>query len=185
MIKKWKLISEKKNIGRSSRMIIDTRYYELPTKKKIAWDVRMGLGKVIIFALDKNGKAIIIRQFRPGISAIDTALVAGGIDEGLTPLQNAKKELEEEAGYISSQWIRLGKYATSAGNASGWVHSYLAMDCQYVGQNLEENEFIEVSTHSVEDVRTFIGRGKMLDSACVLTALLALEHLTQKKSEKY
>ena len=70
--------------------------FEKEDGKHVDWYIRDGLGKVIILALTPEGKVIVTKQFRSGIHSIDTALVAGGIKPGYTPLQNAKMELEED-----------------------------------------------------------------------------------------
>src|SRR4051812_17222205 len=101
MIKKWKLLKKKK-IFNHKYFSVFTYTFERPNSKKIDWTISPRDNSVVVFALDKNKNVIMIRQYRQGIDMIEIAFPAGHIKKNTTPLINAKWELEEEGGYIST-----------------------------------------------------------------------------------
>ena len=75
---------------------------------------------VVIVASDEEGKYICVRQFRYGIKKVTTEFSAGGIertdgkeygtdDKAVKEdaLDAAKRELQEETGYVSDEWRHL------------------------------------------------------------------------------
>jgi len=181
MIKKWKLLKVEKNVCNLKRMPIDQHVFVRPDGEIVSWNVRANIGKVIVFGLTRRNEVILIKQFRHGINKIDLGLPAGGIGGHGTPLQYAKRELHEEAAYTSKKWIKLGVYATSAGNSQSRQHTFLALDCDFIGQKLEDNEFIDVELVSLSKFKSVFKSGRMNDVGCVFGTYLALDYLREKK----
>lgn len=67
---------------------------------------------VLILPVDKNNKIILIKQFRPNIGTI-YEVPAGAIKKNEAPLQAAKRELKEEAGFIAKKWKLVSKHLNS------------------------------------------------------------------------
>ncbi len=177
MTKKWKLLkTHKENIGHPWYPL-EMREYLNPEGKKIEWIIHPGSDVVNVFAMTKSQKVIILRQYRPGIDMMETALAAGGVKPGSTPLQNAKWELEEEAGYVSKNWKYLGKIARSSGKSTAWQYMYLALDCEKTAQKLGENEFIDVLLKSLAEFKKLLLNGKIQDIGCAFAGYKGLEYL--------
>ena len=176
MIKKWEIQSIKKTVWPKTYCTVDEYLFKRQDGKLTKWYIHPGDGVVIIVALTKKGEVICIKQYRQGIDMIDVGFPAGGVKKGITPLQSAKEELEEEAGYVSQHWECIDKRARSSGTSNSWQYTYVALDCVEVGQKLEDDEFIEVEYYSIKEVETLIQNGTMNDMGCAYSGLLALKH---------
>lgn len=175
MINAWKLIKEE-TAFKNKFVDIRKRTYALPNKKEAEYFIRDGMGNVAsIFAITKDNKIILAREFRPGPGMILDELPGGVIDPNETPLQAAERELFEETGYkgelilLSESW--LSAYST------GKKYSYLALNCQKHSekQNMDhENEFIEVVLKEKSEFEEQMKKGDLTD---LETALLAMEYL--------
>ncbi len=63
---------------------------------------------VLILAQRKDGKLLLIRQYRPSIKSHTLELPAGQIDKNESPKKAAIRELYEETGYICKRINSLG-----------------------------------------------------------------------------
>lgn len=70
--------------------------------------IKMKAGSTIL-ALDKNYNALLIREYKYAVERPSLELVSGGIESSETPLDAAKRELYEETGAYTDDWINLGK----------------------------------------------------------------------------
>ncbi len=67
---------------------------------------------VTIVALDYDNNVYLINTRRYAVQEDSDECVSGGIKEGESPLDCAKRELAEEVGAISDEWISLGTIHT-------------------------------------------------------------------------
>lgn len=76
-------------------------------------------------------KIIVLRQKQPDWEEYKVAVPGGRVDKGETPLQAAKRELFEETGYVSDNWI-LWKKRNPYGKMIWTVYNFIARDCKYI-----------------------------------------------------
>jgi 8-oxo-dGTP pyrophosphatase MutT (NUDIX family) len=116
---------------------------------------RVGKKYACVIALTKQNEVIIVRQFRPGPEAIFDEVIGGAVEDGEVPLEAAKRELAEEAGY------RVGYY-----------YFYLALNCEPLarGNNPDISESIEVRKISINQLIKNAKIGRMSDPQAVLMA---------------
>ncbi len=61
------------------------------------------------------------------------------------PLQVAKRELMEETGYSSNNWIYLGPTIENSAKLTNYIHLFLATQCKKMGeQQLDKTEEIDI-----------------------------------------
>lgn len=121
-----------------------------------------------VIAITRDGRFVMVKQYRHGLDEVFTELVAGVTEKGEDPLEAAKRELLEETGYGNGQWELLTVLSQNPGSANNLTYSYLATDVEPVaGQNLDETEDIAVRLLSEVEVR------RMLDDDEVKQALMA------------
>ena len=116
---------------------------------------------VNIIARTREGRYILIRQYRHALGETNYELVAGVIDPtDPNPEAAARRELLEETGYAGGQWqlfITLSPNASAMTNTS---FTFLATDVEYTGKrHLEATEDITVHLLSREELLDLLRRG--------------------------
>ncbi len=137
----------------------------LPDGKKAKREcVRHSGGAAVLFVRD--GKIALVKQYRYLYAKEIYEIPAGKIDEGEDPAVAAKRELEEETGFKAevSPWLQI--YPTP-GYTDEIIHVYIANDGQFVGNRLDEGEFLEVEFKPLEEVTEMIERGEICDAKTV------------------
>ncbi len=100
---------------------------------------------VAIVALNKDKKAIMVRQYRFGIEADTIELPGGIVDPGEDALTAAKRELKEETGYTGGTWSSLDYIYSNPVYMNSKVLHFLATDVEKTDElKLDDGENIEV-----------------------------------------
>lgn len=161
---------------------ITSKTFQLPdgTEKVFDTTYRDGQQFVSIVAITRDNKAIVARQFRPGPEKVFDEMPGGFVDDNEEPIDAAKRELQEETGYIAGSIELLGRYADDA-YTNAWSYGFIAYDCEKVStQNLDPGEIIEVDLISLPDLLTRAKTGAMTDMQVVL---MAYDHILQRCTE--
>ncbi len=128
-----------------------------------------------VFATTRDGKIILVEQFRHGTDKNEIEIVGGMINEGEDPKLAALRELREETGYIPTETSRvelLGTVHPNPAFLTNTCYSYLVTDCELTHeQSLDEHERINVSLVSEDEFVAMIKTGK-IDHSLVLNAYL-------------
>ena len=141
----------------------------------------------VIVASDEEGRYLCVRQFRQGIKEVTTEFPAGGIersdgreygepDAAENALECAKRELLEETGYQSDDWIHLLTVPSNATVSDNYAHVFMARSCRKTGeQHLDETEYLRVVKLTAEEIEQLIHTGRFQQSVHVMAWLLAKE----------
>ena len=136
-------------------------------------------GAAVVLAVDGDGRACVLRQYRHPGQAWFIELPAGLCDvEGEDPLVVARRELREEAGLVAEKWTTLGAIYSSPGVLAERVHYYLAQDLTDVGRGdfepSHEEAAMEMFWAPMEDLHEAILDGRVSDGPTVIAVLLAI-----------
>jgi len=122
-----------------------------------------------IVAVTPEKKVVVVKQFRFGVAKTTLEIPAGIIDKGETPEQAAMRELQEETGYVATNWKYLGWFESNPAFLNNVCHLWLALDVvKTYSPQLDEGEDIFVTELSLEEVRREIKQGNMRNSLTVL-----------------
>lgn len=178
----------KKNIRKiSEKVAFECPYFKilkddfiLLDKKKSSWYLLKRSDYTTIFVIDK-GYTYMVDLYRFSIRKRSLEFPAGLIDVGETPLEAAKRELEEEAGIIARKFTYLGWQYAFVGMSSDKAHIFLAEDIAFTEQKLDEAEFgMKVKKIKISDVGNLIKKRKIKSEHTINAYCLYL--LNKKKS---
>lgn len=117
---------------------------------------------VNIIALTKEGKFVMVEQYRHGLDDIFTELVAGVAEPGEEPLTAARRELMEETGYGNGKWELLTVISGNPGSTNNLTYCYIARDVDPIGErHLDATEDINVKLLSREEVYSMLMRDEI------------------------
>lgn len=130
---------------------------------------------VNVAARDVKGNYLCFRQQKYAVPGITLAVIGGYVDPGESPLDAARRELEEESGYQSDAFLPLGSYAMDGNRGCGRGHLFLAEDCTPSGQRITDDlEDQELLLMSSDEVREALLAGEFGVASWTATLALAL-----------
>lgn len=133
---------------------------------------------VCILPITADHKVLCIKQYRHAVKSWQWELPAGMIDSDTQlPMETAKKELEEETGYLAEQWLDLGSFYPSPGSTSEEIFLFAAADLRATEQKLENSEQIELHKISMEELKNLVKNGEFKHGAG-LAAILRYKFIT-------
>jgi ADP-ribose pyrophosphatase len=90
------------------------------------------------------------------------------MDPGETELACARRELEEETGYVADEFIELGKIHILPAYSDELIHLYLARGLSPTSQNLDQDEIINVIEYPLDQALEMIEVGRITDALTIL-----------------
>lgn len=122
--------------------------------------VRRDKDFVVVMAVTKDNKLVLVRQYRHGVEKVLLELPAGVVEPEESLQEAAARELLEETGYQAKDLQFLCRIAPNATNSTGYANCYLAREVECVGvQHLDAMEDIAVEYMGLEEVREALRAG--------------------------
>lgn len=128
-------------------------------------------GAVCIVARLTDSDVLLVRQYRHSTGGELLEIPAGGLDPGEDPLDAARRELEEETGYLAANIIPRGGFWTTPGFTTEYMWLYEATGLTRTQINPDEDEVIEVDVVKIEDALRMIDDGRIQDAKTILGLL--------------
>lgn len=183
MIKKWDLIkSEKLN-----------SYRVFSTRKDISLSPVTGRDHdfyvieapdwINVVAITPDDQIVLIKQYRHGIQSVTLEIPGGMVDPGESPIQAAKRELLEETGYDSDEWVYMGKLHPNPAIQNNICHMFLAKGVKKVQEpNFEGTEDIACFLSPAKDIPKLVAEGKITHSLVVGAFYWYCIHMQSEKN---
>jgi ADP-ribose pyrophosphatase len=124
---RYDLVQNPRNRERFTRLVLETR----------PW--------VNVIAITDDARVVVVRQYRFGSRSITTEIPGGVIEPGESPKEAAQRELREETGFESPEWIDLGSSSPNPAFHDNTCWHFLAKSARRVSAlALDPGEDIEV-----------------------------------------
>ena len=94
--------------------------------------VIQGKDFVVMVAVTRQNRILLVRQYRPAVAAVTLELPAGHIEPGETPEQAARRELLEETGHEAETFTALATLSPSVARFTNRMYCFFAGDARPV-----------------------------------------------------
>jgi ADP-ribose pyrophosphatase len=149
----------------------------LPDGREAVREYVVHPGAVLVVPMLRDDRVVVVRQFRYPNNAVFVEFPAGKLDGGEDPLDCAKRELREEAGYLAGRWTPLGVVHSVVAYTTETIGLYLAEDLEHVGARLDDGEFLDVEVVAYDALVADADEGRITDAK----TLAALYHLERRR----
>ena len=128
-------------------------------------------GAVMIIPLLDDGRVVLERQYRHPMGRVMVEFPAGKLDAGEDRLECARRELLEETGYAAREWARAGVTHPAIAYSDEFIEIWFARGLSAGAQRLDDGEFIDVITATVDELLAWCRDGTVADAKTLAGAL--------------
>ena len=147
----------------------------VPNGNIVEWDFIGHQGAAAVVPVLDDGRILMVSQYRNALERDTLEIPAGKLDAPDEPGYDcAVRELEEETGYRSSDVDWLMTLRTTVAFCDEKIEIFVARNLKAAKQNLDENEYVDVKSFTIEELKEKIYTGAIQDSKTI-AAILAYE----------
>lgn len=151
-VQRWKVL-ESEQVFETPYMRVRRDTCQLPDRTVIDDYFVIERSDVVgIIPITEDNRVVLNRQYKHGISEIVLEIPAGMVDEGETPEEAARRELEEETGYKAQELIPVASLIASPTSENNRFHVFVAPGVTPTGskdvttsREVIENELVPLS----------------------------------------
>ena len=120
---------------------------------------------VNVIAITEAGEYVMEMQYRHGLGRTCVEICAGVMEDGETPEEAARRELEEETGYVGGEWTELMTVSGNASTTDNLTHCFVARGVRPSGErHLDRTEDLDVVLMSESEVYGLLMRDEVKQS---------------------
>jgi ADP-ribose pyrophosphatase len=155
--------------GRAIDVVVD--HVRLPGGAELSYEYVNEPDGVVVLPVTDAGNVVMINEWRQTVGRVDLALPGGSLS-GDNPEAAARRELEEETGYVSGSLSHLITVEPTNGTTDGVHHHFVAEGCRPEGtQRLDQTETIDTIELPIEEVRDAVQSNRIRDGKTVTAVL--------------
>jgi len=182
----WETLSRKTILNHSKFLTVESHVVKLPDGQVIPdWAWLIIPSAAIVLAVTENNKFLCFRQTKYAVEGTSLAPVGGMLEPNEKPIDAAKRELLEEMGYQSSDWVSLGSHILDPNRGIATMHLFLALNAKRVAEpnsdDLEDQELLFLSRDEIENALK-AGEFKILAWSAVVA--MSLNYINTSENRK-
>jgi ADP-ribose pyrophosphatase len=126
-------------------------------------------GSTGIVPLTDDGKVVMTLQYRHAVGKYLLEIPAGTIEAGESPLECARRELEEETGFRAQEFIPITAVHIIPAYSDEKIYVYLARGITPSIQNLDHDEILEIVHYPLDELLRLVTEGVITDALTILS----------------
>ena len=134
-------------------------------------------GSTAIVPMIDDHTVVMIRQYRHPIREYILEIPAGTLEPGESSLNCAKRELEEETGFVAAEFVEIARIHMLPTYSNEEIYVYLARNLTVSQQNLDQEEIIHTITYPFDEVMQLIDKGRITDALTIMSIYRAWIYL--------
>ena len=155
----------------------------LPNGKTAKREYVRHIGAAAVLPITKEGDALLVRQLRYPFQEALLEIPAGKRDSFTEdPLETAKRELEEETGFVAGKLISLGEYYSSPAILDERIWVYLALDLKEGASHPDDDEFLEPLRIPFTALIEMVERNEIRDGKTQMAVIKAARILENERT---
>lgn len=172
---------------RQTRLIgtFSLREVELPTGQRTDYLVLSYSDAVGVLALTEDEQVVMVGQYRYTVNEYSWEIPMGAQEPDESIIECAKRELQEETGYLAGRIEPFFAFYPSNGASDQTIYLCLASDLtpnMFLSEHLEPTEeFIQLKLMPFDVVLEQVLQGKIRDAATVIAILLYAQRVRKKE----
>lgn len=128
-------------------------------------------GAVMVIPLltqaDGNTRLVLERQYRYPIGQVMIEFPAGKLEPGEDRLACARRELQEETGYVAREWALAGVIHPVISYSTEFIEIWFARGLTAGERRLDAGEFLDVFTATPQELTQWCRDGRVTDAKTV------------------
>jgi len=121
----------------------------------------------LLYDADGTSRLVLERQYRYPIGQVMIEFPAGKLEPGEDRLACARRELQEETGYVARQWARAGVIHPVISYSTEFIEIWFARDLTAGEPRLDAGEFLDVFTATPRQLADWCREGLVTDAKTV------------------
>jgi ADP-ribose pyrophosphatase len=138
---------------------------------------------VNVLPIDNEGNVYLTTQYRYALERNSIEVCAGGIEEGETPIDSAKKEAREELGILAEEWAELGSVDVDTSIVNSPAYQFVAQKLTFKEPEQEGSENIKTLKLSLEEAVERVLNGEISHAPSATLIMKAHVFLEKKNAE--
>ncbi len=145
----------------------------LPNGKKMMAEFIHHPGSSTVVPVLENESVLLIRQYRPAIKGFIWELPSGTMLPGEEPLACAKRELQEECGFLGNKFEKIGEILIAPWYSDERVYVFAATELIPCERNLDEDEILTNHLFTFDHAMAMIESGEIQDATTIIGIKMA------------
>jgi 8-oxo-dGTP pyrophosphatase MutT (NUDIX family) len=142
------------------------------------WPIVDARDFVMVVAQNEAGEILVLEGYKHGAGRVSWQVVGGYLEEGEDAAVAARRELLEEGGLCTDEWVSLGAFVVDGNRRNNVAHLFLAKRT-YNGEAVPSDD-LEVARQmwiTVEEAREALRDGRVCIVSTAVALALAMPHL--------
>jgi ADP-ribose pyrophosphatase len=139
----------------------------LPSGRETSREIIEHPGSAAVVPFLEGGNIILIRQYRHAVGQTVWEIPAGTMEQGESPKECARRELDEETGYRAASLKPLFDCYTTPGYSEELMRVFLAKGLKASGRRPDEDEIIAVKPLPIETTFRMVKSGRIRDAKTI------------------